>query len=78
LADPSGQGEEGRRPGEAEIAVALGSVEAEEGRKKGRGRRRTDKRGRHVNERKEKRKGWRGVGCCGGGVSRLLGRRAER
>jgi hypothetical protein len=57
LADPSGQGEEGRRPGATEIAAALGPVEAEEGRKKGRGRRRTDKRGRRVSERKEKRKG---------------------
>jgi hypothetical protein len=73
MANPSGKGEEGRRPGAAEIAAALDPGETARGRKKGR-RRGTDRRGRRVSGIREKRKGWQGSGPLrerGGG---LLGR----
>jgi hypothetical protein len=54
------------------------SGKAEEGERKEGERVEAARWGRHDSERKKKEKRDGSVGCCGGGVSGLLGRRAKR
>jgi hypothetical protein len=68
----------GKAVGRGGICGGAGPGEEEEGKKKGRRRRETDRWDWLVSERKRKEKGAGGVGCYGGKIGGLLGRRAER
>jgi hypothetical protein len=78
LVDSSGEERKGKADGCGGICGGAGPGEEEEGKKKGRRRGETDRWDWLVSERKRKEKGAGGVGCYGGKIGGLLGRRAER